>query len=89
MGKQKQTDVVQAAPEIPQMVTNGINNTEERQIMYVVVREGFRVSDREYQTKDDPYAIEEQAFWSHIAKAYSYGERVDIVQYESKKHRIW
>ena len=87
MGKQKQTEVVQAAPE-SQTVNNGID-IEERQIMYVVVREGFRVSDREYSTVDDPTAIEEKAFWSHIAKTYSYGESVDIVQYESKRHRIW
>jgi hypothetical protein len=85
MGKQKEIEITAAS--VPQQVNNG--NTEEKPIIYVVVREGFRVSDREYFTPDDPDAITEMEFWSRIANNHSYGELVDIVQYESKKHRIW
>jgi len=86
MGNQKSTSLTEAA-SVPQQVNNG--NTEEKPVIYVVVREGFRVSDREYLTPDDPDAIAEMEFWSRIANNHSYGELVDIVQYESKKHRIW
>lgn len=84
MGNQKNTSLIDAASL---QTSNGY--TEEKSVSYVVVREGFRVSDREYLTPDDPDAITEKEFWSRIANNYSYGEPVNIVQYESKKHRIW
>ena len=87
MGKQTKTEQNQVAP-VSQPVTNEIIN-ETKQVMYVVVREGYRVSDREYQSPTDESAIAEQEYWNHIAKTYSWGEPVEIVQYESKKHRIW
>lgn len=71
----------------PQQANYGI--TEERLPSYVVVREGFRVSDREYPSADDPAAESEADFWHMVAQKHSYGEPVQIVQYESKKHRIW
>jgi hypothetical protein len=61
----------------------------ENPTTYVVVREGFRVSDREYNDTDDPIAIEEKNFWTLISNKHSYGELVEIVKYESKKHRVW
>jgi len=70
--------------------TNTISSEKrERPITYVVVRDGFRVSDKEYQTLTDPDAIKEKEFWSHIANSHSYGELVEIVQYDSKIHRVW
>ena len=71
-----------------QLVNNG-KNLEEKPSTYVVVRDGLRVSDREYETIDDPYAILEKDFWTLISNKHSYGEPVEIVLYESKKHRIW
>lgn len=85
--KKIETSVV-LTPTETQPVDNGYNR-ESHSVTYVVVRDGHRVSDREYQTLDDPWAIHEQEFWALITKNHSYGERVDIVQYDSKKHRIW
>ena len=85
VNKQK-TELVMATPDF-QQESYGI--TEERTPFYVVVREGFRVSDREYSSPDDPAAEAEADFWHRVAQKHSYGEPVQIVQYESKKHRIW
>ena len=85
MAKQKKTE---EATFVPQQVNDG-SNTEAKPITYVVVREGYRVSDREYETPDDPAAISEQEFWTQVAKKHSYGEPVSIVQYDSRKHRVW
>lgn len=62
---------------------------KKRSITYVVVREGFRVSDREYEDSADPAAVIEKEFWEKVAKNHSYGEPVEIVQYDAKKHRVW
>jgi len=62
---------------------------EQRPVSYVVVREGFRVSDSEYVSPQDLVAIAECAFWNKVAVNHSYGEKVEIVQYDSKKHRVW
>ena len=62
---------------------------EARPVTYVVVRAGFRVSEKEYLTAEDPAAVVEKDFWTKVAKDHSYGEMVEIVRYESKKHRVW
>jgi hypothetical protein len=62
---------------------------EQRPVTYVVVREGFRVSDREYVSPQDLAAIVECEFWNKVAVNHSYGEKVEIVQYDPKKHRVW
>jgi len=82
--KTKQTE---AAPEVATQVVT--ENKEAKPVRFVVVREGYRVSDKEYETQDDPTAVAEQEFWTRIAKKFSYGEPVQIVQFESKKHRVW
>ena len=56
---------------------------------YVVVRDGFRVSDKEYNDVNDASALAEQEFWNKVSTKHSYGESVVIVQYDSKKHRVW
>lgn len=56
---------------------------------YVVLRDGYRVSDREYFSIEDESALIEQAFWGRIAKFFSWGEKVEIVEYDSRKHRTW
>jgi hypothetical protein len=56
---------------------------------YVVIREGYRVSDKDYPTQNDPAAIAERNYWQNIATNWSYGERVQVVQYDSKRHRVW
>lgn len=75
-----------AAP-VPQPVSLGL--TEEKQVTYVVVRDGYRVSDKEYKNPNDSLAIVEKKFWSRVETKHSHGAPVEIVQYESKLHRIW
>lgn len=74
------------APVAPQVETE---SKETKSVKFVVVRKNYRVSDREYETADDPAAIIERDFWTRIARNHSYGEPVAIVQYESNKHRVW
>ena len=71
-----------------QMVSTG-KPTEASPVRYVVLREGHRVSDREYETPTDSKCIEEVRFWTRIAKNHSYGEKVEAVKYDSKIHRVW
>lgn len=85
MTKTKNTEKNQAALE-SQPVTNGKTNETPS---YVVLREGFRVSDKVYTSQTDSDAVTEQEFWGRVATNHSYGEPVTIVQYDSKKHRIW
>ena len=77
---------IEAAPTTPEVITE---NKEQKPIKFVVVREGYRVSDKEYVTADDPVAISEQEFWTRVANTHSHGEPVQIVQFDSKKHRVW
>lgn len=92
MGKTKAVSSVKAIEAAPMFVSTPVvteDNNEKSQVSWVVVRDGFRVSDREYLDQSDPVAIAEKAFWTKVAKNHSYNEPVKIVQYESKKHRIW
>ena len=85
MGKRNKSD--KTATSEPQQTNNGI--TEETPACYVVVREGYRVSDKEYESPTDPLCIAEAQFWTKVAKNHSYGEKVEAVHYDSKKHRVW
>lgn len=83
--KKQNTQQSEAAPDPNQVITE----KEIKPIKYVVVRDGYRVSDREYPTVDDPLAVAERDFWSRVATRHSYGEPVLVVQYDSKRHRVW
>lgn len=56
---------------------------------YVVTRDGYRVSDKEYSYPADKMAMNEMKFWTKVSKKHSWGEKVEIVPYDSKKHRVW
>ena len=86
MGKKKQVQT-EASPEptAPQVT----EETEQKSIKYVVLRDGFRVEDTEYDTPDDPVAIATLEFWTRVSQNHSWGEKTEIVQYDSKKHRVW
>lgn len=86
MGRRKKTDTVPATSQ-PQATSNG--KTEGKPAKYVVVREGYRVSDKEYETPTDAACVAEVQFWTKVARNHSYGEKVEAVQYDSKKHRVW
>lgn len=76
----------EASPATPQV---NAEIKETKPVKFVVVREGYRVSDKEYVTAADPAACHERDFWSLVAERHSYGEPVAIVQYDSKRHRVW
>ena len=84
MGKRK--EVKQAAPE-PQQVDTVVE--ESKTPRYVVLRDGYRVSDKEYEDTADPVCVAEVDFWTRVAKNHSYGEKVETAVYDSKKHRVW
>jgi hypothetical protein len=56
---------------------------------YVVVRNGVRVSDKEYSKADEPRAVAERDFWKAAVNRHPDGTKIEIVQYDKKKHRIW
>jgi hypothetical protein len=56
---------------------------------YVVVRNGVRVSDRDYSNPGDTRAIAEKEFWQRVVTRYPDGTRIEIVPFDKKKHRIW
>lgn len=88
MGKRKQ-EVNEAAPENTQRVNQTVESEEATPTKYVVLRDGVRVSDREYDTPTDPVCTQEVDFWKRVATNHSYGEKVETVVYDSKKHRVW
>ena len=55
---------------------------------YVVVRDGFRVSDNEYIAPDWPQAVYERNFWQRVVDRFPDGTKVEIVKYDKKKHRV-
>lgn len=73
----------------------GLKSLENQQgkpvkpVKYVVLRDGYRVSDKEYDNPEDPESIQERDFWKNIALKHSHGEKVEIVPYDVNKHRVW
>jgi len=61
----------------------------EKTPRYVVIRGGLRVSDKDYPDQSEPRAIAEMNFWRKVIDRWPDGTRVEIVQYDKKKHRIW
>lgn len=88
MGKLSQ-EVNEAAPDNTQQVIQMAESEETKPIKYVVLRAGFRVSDKEYDIPTDPVCVQEVGFWTKVAQNHSYGEKVETVIYDSKKHRVW
>jgi len=85
MGKRKKTE--KAAPE-PQQVTDG-KTAEARPVTYVVLRAGYRVSDKEYSDVNDPACVSELEFWSKVERYHSHGAPVKVEVFDPKKHRVW
>ena len=90
MGKKQKKSKLEIAEENLQSENNAVGEGgEKKSAKYVVVREGHRVSDKEYDSAMDPACIDEVNFWTKVSKKHSYGEKVEAVMYDSKKHRIW
>lgn len=65
---------------------------EEQKVVtptFVVTRGGLRVSDVEYNSPEDEKALAEAKFWKSIVTKFPDGTRVEIVQFDKKKHRVW
>lgn len=87
MSKKKKTTVNE---EIDLSIVEDQPTTEsDNKVKYVVIRESHRVSEAEYETPDDPKALNELEYWKGIANNHSWGEPVEIVKYNNKLHRIW
>lgn len=88
--KKPSTETAEVTSVIP-MDPAKDSSTEENKSLptYVVVRDGYRVSEKEYLNKDDPNAVAEKEFWTKVENKHSWGAMVDIVPYDSKKHRVW
>lgn len=56
---------------------------------YVVVRNGIRVSDKDYSKADDERAVAERDFWQRVVARWPDGTKIEIVPFDKKKHRIW
>ena len=63
--------------------------SETKDVQYVVVRDGYRVSSQEYLSQSDPTALDELRFWKTVEKKHSWGAPVNIVKYDNRIHRIW
>ena len=94
MKKEKNKESASATPKksAEPMFLNTIDEallTTATENRYVVVRDGHRVSDIEYLSATNEKALEECAFWTRIATNHSYGETVEIVAYDPRKHKVW
>jgi hypothetical protein len=76
----------------------GINNTSKFSTLdeqsaeptkYVVVRDGHRVSDRDFLTSSDEAAIAELNFWKRVSNRFPDGTKIEIVPFNKKIHRIY
>jgi hypothetical protein len=79
------------------MKSNTVSNHSESKnesettklVTYVVTRDGYRVEDKEYDSPSNEDAIATKNFWEKVSKNHSWGEKVVIVKYDSKQHRVW
>lgn len=53
---------------------------------YVVTRSGLRVSEMEYQNKND--AQIEYDHWVKIINRWPDGSKIEVVEFDEKKHKI-
>ena len=88
--KQKTKKVsLDQVPNLEVPLTVESEEQKETNPRYVVVRGGNRVSDKEYQTPDEPRALEEKNFWQRVINRHPDGTKVQIVEFDKKLHRIW
>jgi hypothetical protein len=58
-----------------------------KQTKYVVVRDGRRVSPEEYV--DQESAASEYGYWQELVQKWDPSSRVEVVEKNEKKHRIY
>ena len=69
--------------------SNDIWTPGEQGPRYVVTRGGLRVSDKDYSKPNESNAIAEKEFWKKVVNKWPDGTKIEIVQYDKKKHRVW
>jgi hypothetical protein len=65
---------------------NGNTESADSNKRYVVTRSGLRVSEQEYQNKQD--AQVEYDHWKGIVKRWPDGTKIEIVEFDENKHRL-
>jgi hypothetical protein len=65
-----------------------MKSTIKNENKYVVVRNGVRVSDVEYDTDNCAKIKNEYDFWKRVIKNWSAGDTLEIVKKENK-HRVY
>ena len=90
MSKNKKVKEV-ASDAVPILEETNIVSGEQsaEPIVYVVVRDGFRVSDATYTNAHDENALSEINFWKKVSDRCKDGTKVEIVPSDKKKHKIW
>jgi len=66
-------------------INNELISANAEETKYVVLRDGYRVSDKEYLFFDDVDALAEKSFWTRASNR----EKVEIVKYNPLKHKVW
>ncbi len=89
MSKNKNKKVNQETVPTPDETVVVFEEQRVNPSTFVVTRGGCRVSDREYNSSNDSYAVGERDFWQRVVDKYPDGTKVEIVQFDKKKHRIW
>ena len=77
------------AKEIVETISKDEQHKEVETKKFVVVRDNRRVSDSDYENQDDQRAIDEKIFWKRVVDNWSPGEKVEIVPFNKKLHRVW
>jgi hypothetical protein len=54
---------------------------------FVVTRSGIRVSDIEYETVAE--AANEVSFWKKIISRWPDGTKINVEEYDDKKHKVY
>jgi hypothetical protein len=89
MTRKKKTEVKSDAVPTPTKAPVASEEQSNEPAKYVVVRNGFRVSEAEYDTATDSTAISERDYWAKVATTSRDGSKVEIVPFNKKFHRIW
>ncbi len=64
-----------------------MNKLKQNKKSYVVLRDGIRVSEKEYVTKSD--AKDELSYWNKLLERWPDGTKVEIVEKKPRKHRVY
>ena len=89
MPRKKKTEVKSDAVPTPTNTPVASGEQSKEKAKYVVIRNGFRVSDVEYDNISDSAAISEKGYWMKVSKAARDGSKVEIVPFNKKLHRTY